>query len=90
MVNCLSININHIKEAIRICLIQDFEADFLWKVSLKILNSGIILKTFQHESLFYDFSQCADMSHSVALILLDREIIEDTLANVCYKTAISQ
>ena len=27
-----------------ISLIQDFEADFLWKVSLKILNSGIILK----------------------------------------------
>ena len=29
--------------------IQDFEADFLWKVSLKILNLGIILKTFNHE-----------------------------------------
>ena len=29
-----------------ISLIQHFEADFLWKVSLKILNSGIILKTF--------------------------------------------
>ena len=28
--------------------IQDFEADFPWKVSLKILNSGIILKTFTH------------------------------------------
>ena len=26
-----------------IFLIQHFEADFLWKVSLKILNSGIIL-----------------------------------------------
>ena len=26
--------------------IQHFEAEFLWKVSLKILNSGIILKTF--------------------------------------------
>ena len=25
-----------------------FEADFLWKVSLKILNSGLILKTFTH------------------------------------------
>ena len=32
-------------------LIQQFEADFLWKVSLKILNSGIILKTFTHEGL---------------------------------------
>ena len=29
-------------------LIQHFEADFLWKVSLKILHSGIILKTFTH------------------------------------------
>ena len=29
-------------------LIQDFKADFLWKVSLKILNSGLILKTFTH------------------------------------------
>ena len=31
-----------------ISLIQHFEADFLWKVSLKILNSGIILKTSTH------------------------------------------
>ena len=35
---------NH--KAIIICLIQYFEADFQWKVSLKILNSGITLKTF--------------------------------------------
>ena len=31
-----------------ISLIQHFEADFLWKVSLKILNSGIIPKNFTH------------------------------------------
>ena len=31
-----------------ISLIQHFEADFLWKVSLKILNSGTMLKTFTH------------------------------------------
>ena len=31
-----------------ISLIQHFGADFLWKVILKILNSGIILKTFTH------------------------------------------
>ena len=37
-----------IKEAIIISLIQHFEADFLWKVSLKILNSGLILKTSTH------------------------------------------
>ena len=29
-------------------LIQHFVADFLWKVSHKMLNSGIILKTFTH------------------------------------------
>ena len=29
--------------------IQHFEADFPQKVSLKILNSGIILKSFTHE-----------------------------------------
>ena len=29
-------------------VIQHFEADFLLKVSLKILNSGILLKTFTH------------------------------------------
>ena len=37
-----------IKEATIIFQIQHFEADFLWKVSLKILNSGLILKTFPH------------------------------------------
>ena len=31
-----------------ICLIQYFEADFLQNVSLKMLNPGIILKTFSH------------------------------------------
>ena len=35
-----------LKEDIIIGLIQQFEADYLWKVSLKILNSGRILKTF--------------------------------------------
>ena len=34
------------------CVIHGFEADFLWKVSLKILNSGIILKTFTHAGWF--------------------------------------
>ena len=34
-----------------IFLIQDFEADFLWKVSLKIRNSGLILKTFTHDRI---------------------------------------
>ena len=31
-------------------LIQHFEADFLWKVSLKILNSELTLKASTHGS----------------------------------------
>ena len=31
-----------------ISLIHHFEADFQWKVSLKVLNSRLILKTFTH------------------------------------------
>ena len=53
MISCLNgllclDNLRLIGEAIIISLIQHFEADFLWKVSLKILNSGLILKTFTH------------------------------------------
>ena len=33
------INRKYIKKAMIICLIQYFEADFLWKVSLKILKT---------------------------------------------------
>ena len=42
---------NLIFKTIQIWLIQHWEADFLWKVSLKILNSGTIRKTFIHENL---------------------------------------
>ena len=42
-----SLKINQ-REAIIIWIIQNFEADFLWKVSLEILNTGIILKTCTH------------------------------------------
>ena len=52
MINCVLIIWNLIKEANIISLIQHFEADFLWKVSLKILNSGLILKTFTHAHFF--------------------------------------
>ena len=34
-----------------ISLIQHFEADFVWKVSLKILNSGFIQKTFTNNNV---------------------------------------
>ena len=30
------------------CLIQYFDADFPWKVSLKILNSGMTMKTLTY------------------------------------------
>ena len=47
-----------------VSLIQHFEADFLWKVSIKILNSGIILKTSTQRvytvSLPEDQSCCYD------------------------------
>ena len=48
MINCVLVIWKLIKEAIIISLIQHFEADFLWEVSLKILNSGLILKDFTH------------------------------------------
>ena len=45
-----------------IFLIQHFEADFLWKVSLKILNSGIILKPFIH--VFMNYFACSKISNT--------------------------
>ena len=50
-----------IREAIKSSLIQHFEADFLWKVSLKILNSGIILKTFTDVVIKFYFYICLAM-----------------------------
>ena len=48
-----------------IYLIQHFEADFLWKVSLKILNSGIILKTFTHVVIKFFFYICLTMQATI-------------------------
>ena len=50
MIDCVLIIWKLIKEAIIIFLIQNFEADFLWKVSLKILNSGLFMNTSIHVS----------------------------------------
>ena len=44
----ISLDKNKLNQKSIICRIQYFEADFLLKVSLKILNSGIIMKTFTH------------------------------------------
>ena len=53
-------------------LIQHFEADFLWKVSLKILNSGLILKTYTHV-----FARTSDLSDR-NIVRLD-DLISDPL-----------
>ena len=53
MISCLNdyvfrhLNINQ-RSYYNLPIFQDFEADFLWKVSLKIMNSGLIMKTFTH------------------------------------------
>ena len=62
-----------IRKAIMISLIQHFEADFLWKVSLKILNSGIILKTFTHAILHLSSSQ-AKNSYIMGLIIISAQM----------------
>ena len=58
MIDCVLIIWKLIKEAIIIFLIQHFEADFLWKVRLKILNSGLILKTFTYALEFVKHPEC--------------------------------
>ena len=52
MINCVKITWKLIRGSIKTCLFQHFEADFLWKVSLITLNSGLILKTFTHGNTF--------------------------------------
>ena len=48
------------KSVITECPIQHFEADFLWNINLKILNSGIILKKFTDDSLHIKLSLALD------------------------------
>ena len=50
-------------------LIQHFEADFPQKVSLKMLNSGIILKTFTYDNMDMGPDQTAPIGGSQKLIL---------------------
>ena len=59
------------REAIIIGLILHFKADFPWKVSLKILNSGIILKTFTHgvRELDFGLKGCLFETHSRHCVL---------------------
>ena len=56
MVNCLQIIWNK-SEAISINLIQYFEADFLWKVGLKMLNSVKFMETFTHGDASKEFQE---------------------------------
>ena len=60
-----------IREAIKICLIQHFEADFLWKISLKILNSGLTLKTF---TCAYGLVMISKEKYSTSSLLMDFSI----------------
>ena len=55
-------------------VIQHFEADFLWKFSLKILNSGIILKTLTHAIYTY-------IGEAVEVYICSRDGV-DTVANI--------
>ena len=66
-----------------------FEADFLWKVSLKILNSGLILKTFTNvyiAKLYRYFLQISEMRsfgffkfQSIAMVMSGRSVHLTTL-----------
>ena len=71
-------------------LIQHFEADFLWKVSLKILNSVLVLKTFTHvltgnwamlfpstlnSSIFVQFAKLAGTQVNLLYLKLKNKII---------------
>ena len=75
------------KAIITTCLIQDFEADFLWKVSLKILNSGIILKTFIHVILLYiSASSIVIQSNLNVLSSLNFTVTVETFQLLCFLT----
>ena len=74
---------NKSREAIVISLIQHFEADFLWKVSLKILNSGLILKTFTHMSEKYQYSHLLLLAHIHHHFLLGISKMETNVIFIC-------
>ena len=57
-----------------VSLIQHFGADFLWNVSLKILNSGLILKTFTRAIDTY-------IGEAVEINVCSRNSV-DTVANI--------
>ena len=58
-----------------ITLIQHFENDFLWKVILKILNSGIILKNFTHADEDITRSFCGSIIFLLFTVEFYKEII---------------
>ena len=76
-INNLSLNghlsSKNLKKKIREAIVMPnsaFEADFLWKVSLKILNSGLILKTFTHSiELFEAMVKWTCSNHDVHVLL---------------------
>ena len=67
-------------------LIQHFEADILWKVRLKILNSGIILKTLTHVSVKMNLlseKHKSNITHK-DLFLSDKKWLPDIAFNYQY------
>ena len=71
MVYYYKMNWKYIREVVIIHLIQHFEANFLWKVGFKILNSGLILKTFTHV-----FQKAFEKSYSILTYMLYPEMIK--------------
>ena len=71
-------------------LYQHLEADFLWKVSLKILNSGIILKTFTHEDLIFCLSGSMKSQHGITICLpkIHLILINKGGSNTCWWASI--
>ena len=67
-----------------IFLIQHFEADFLWKVSLKILNSGIIQKTFTHGYPRKDGIQITTILTSKSNKIIIRFVLSGVVISACW------
>ena len=80
-VNCHDI-LKYIGKAVTIYLIQHFEAYFLWKVSLEILNSGIILNTSIHVNVGVSFDNQADKKTYKSFIPFTVEVWKSLLLSV--------
>ena len=83
MVLCHSMNWKDIKEYIIISQIQGFEVDFLWKVGLKILNSGKFPPKFTHEyttGFVSTLDKSTNQNNSVVVVPCNGCLIKASLA----------